>query len=100
MKRQKYLNQLINSKWNGFAKIITGIRRCGKSFLLKELFYEHLISSGEKSENIIILELDDAKNSKYRNPLELNQYILELTKDKKQKFLEFIWTNLMLEDIY
>ena len=90
MKRQKYLNQLINSKWNGFAKIITGIRRCGKSFLLKELFYEHLISSGEKPENIIILELDDAKNSKYRNPLELNQYILELTKNKNQRFYVFL----------
>ena len=90
MKRQKYLNQLINSKWNGFAKIITGIRRCGKSYLLKELFYKHLISSGEKPENIIILELDDAKNSKYRNPLELNQYILELTKDKNQRFYVFL----------
>ena len=90
MKRQKYLNQLINSKWNGFAKIITGIRRCGKSYLLKELFYKHLISSGEKPENIIILELDDAKNSKYRNPLELNQNILELTKDKNQRFYVFL----------
>ena len=90
MRRQKYLNQLINSKWNGFAKIITGIRRCGKSYLLKELFYEHLISSGEKPGNIIILELDDAKNSKYRNPLELNKHILELTKVKKQRFYVFL----------
>ena len=71
MNRQKYLNQLVSAKWNGFPKIITGIRRCGKSFLLKELFYDHLLSCGVEAEEIIILELDDAKNSQYRNPLEL-----------------------------
>ena len=90
LKRQKYLDQLVNSRWNGFPKIITGIRRCGKSFLLKELFYDCLISSGEKPESIIMLELDDAKNSKYRNPLELNHHILELTKDKSKKFFLFL----------
>ena len=90
IQRPKYLNQLVNSQWNGFPKIITGIRRCGKSFLLKELFYDYLTSSDEKPESIIMLELDDAKNSKYRNPLELNQHILELTKDKNKKFYVFL----------
>ena len=90
MNRQKYINQLISAKWNGFPKIITGIRRCGKSFLLKELFYDHLLSCGVKAEEIIILELDDAKNSQYRNPLELNRHILELAKKKNKKFYVFL----------
>ncbi|MDD7417182.1 MAG: ATP-binding protein [Treponemataceae bacterium] len=90
MQRPKYLNQLINSQWNGFPKIITGIRRCGKSFLLKEIFFNYLVSSGTMPGSIIILDLDDAKNSKYRNPQALNSLILELTKDKTKKFYIFL----------
>lgn len=63
--RKLYLDQLINKKQNGLIKIITGIRRCGKSFLLFNLFYNHLIKSGVKESNIIILILDDDKNRKY-----------------------------------
>ena len=65
--RKLYLDQLINKKQNGLIKIITGIRRCGKSFLLFNLFYNHLIKSGVKESNIITLILDDDKNRKYRN---------------------------------
>lgn len=90
MNRPKYLKQLVQAKCNGFPKIITGIRRCGKSYLLKEIFRNYLLSEGVKAENIIILELDDAKNAKYRNPLELNRYILELSKNKNQKFYVFL----------
>ena len=66
--RKLYLDQLINKKQNGLIKIITGIRRCGKSFLLFNLFYNHLIKSGVKESNIIILILDDDKNRKYGDP--------------------------------
>ncbi len=61
--RPKYLKKLINAKWNGFPKIITGIRRCGKSYLLKEIFHKYLIENGVHEKNIISLELDDAKNA-------------------------------------
>ncbi len=90
MERPKYLNQLANAKWNGFPKIITGVRRCGKSFLLKELFYNNLLSLGVKKKNIVALELDDAKNAKYRNPLALNEHILNICSNKKQRFYVFL----------
>lgn len=89
-KRPKYLNQLISSKWNGFPKIITGIRRCGKSYILKKLFHSHLINNGVNKNNIISIELDDAKNAKLRNPLELNKFILKKTNDKRRKFYVFL----------
>ena len=67
--RDKYLKQLIESRENGFPKVITGIRRCGKSFLLKEIYKKYLISQGVSENNIIILELDDDKNVRYRDPV-------------------------------
>ena len=75
IKRDKYLNQLINSQNNGFPKVITGIRRCGKSFLLKEIFREYLLSKHVPENRIIILEHDDDQNARYRAPLELGKYI-------------------------
>ena len=62
--KNKYLNQLILSKDNGFPKAITGIRRCGKSYLLKEIYKDYLIKSGINDDAILILELDDDKNRK------------------------------------
>ena len=59
IKRNKYLNQLISAQKNGFPKIITGIRRCGKSYLLKEIYRECLVNSGVQEKNILIMELDD-----------------------------------------
>lgn len=73
--RKLYLDQLINKKQNGLIKIITGIRRCGKSFLLFNLFYNHLIKSRVKESNIITLILDDDKNRKYRDPDNLSKYL-------------------------
>lgn len=77
IKRDYYLSKLISSMGNGFPKIITGIRRCGKSYLLKEIFKKYLIDSGISESNILIIELDDLKNIKYRNPIELDKYIRE-----------------------
>ena len=75
IERNVYLSKLISSKGNGFPKIITGVRRCGKSYLIKEIFKKHLLGEGVSEDNIIIVELDDLKNVKYRNPIELDKYI-------------------------
>ena len=77
IKRDEYLNKLIDRKENGLIKVITGIRRCGKSFLLFNLFYNYLIQSGVKEEQIITIALDDDTFVKYRDPSELSKYIRE-----------------------
>jgi len=63
IKRDLYLNKLIKSKNNPMIKIITGIRRCGKSYLLFELYYAHLLTIGIKENHIIKIALDDKKTS-------------------------------------
>ena len=75
IKRDVYLNKLISRKENGLIKIITGIRRCGKSYLLDPLFKNHLLESGVKEDHIIKLELDREENKKYCDSHELNEYI-------------------------
>lgn len=84
IKRDKYLKLLIENMNNGFPKVITGIRRCGKSFLLKVLFKNYLLENGILEENIIILELDDDKNIKYRDPIYLGEYIRSLCENKSK----------------
>ena len=75
VKRDFYLNQLIRHMHNGEIKVITGIRRCGKSVLLFELFREHLLSKGINEEQIIAMELDQRKYYKFRNPIILCEYV-------------------------
>lgn len=75
IKRDEYLNRIIDRKENGLIKVITGIRRCGKSFLLFNLFYDYLLESGVKEEQIITIALDDDTFVKYRDPDELSKYI-------------------------
>lgn len=87
IKRDKYLNQLINSRDNGFPKVITGIRRCGKSYLLKEIYREYLLSDGVNEDDIIILDLDDDRYSTYRDPLLLGSYVRELCSGKKKSYV-------------
>lgn len=77
--RDKYLNQLIKAKNNGFAKVVTGIRRCGKSYLLNTIFKEHLLKSGVKNQNIIFIDLTQISNSNFRDPINLYNHILEFT---------------------
>ena len=77
--REKYLNELIKAKNNGFPKVITGIRRCGKSYLLNYIYREHLLSSGVKSENIIFLDLTKVSNAYYRDPIYLYEHIVGIT---------------------
>ena len=82
IKRDVYLNKLISRKENGLIKIITGIRRCGKSYLLDPLFKNSLLESGVKPDHIIKLELDKEENGKYRDSHKLNEYIKSQIKDK------------------
>lgn len=73
--RQRYLDKLIAKRGNGLIKVITGIRRCGKSYLLFELYKSHLLEEGAQEKYIIELALDELRNAKYRNPIELDKYI-------------------------
>ena len=73
--RNKYLQQLIDAEGNGMVKIVTGIRRSGKSFLLMTLFHQHLIEQGVDENHIIEISLDNRKNRKMRNPDLLLEYI-------------------------
>ena len=86
IQRDRYLNKLIQRRENGMVKVITGIRRCGKSYLLFELFHQYLNSTGVSDENIIELALDDDQNFRYRNPLELGQYIRSMLTDKTKTY--------------
>lgn len=87
IKRDVYLNKLISRKENGLIKIITGIRRCGKSYLLDPLFKNYLLESGVKEDHIIKLELDKKENKKFRDSHELNEYIKSLIKDKNMYYI-------------
>ena len=87
IKRDIYLNKLISRKENGLIKIITGIRRCGKSYLLDPLFKNYLLESGVKEDHIIKLELDKEENKKYRDSHELNEYIKSQIKDKNMYYI-------------
>ena len=73
--RNKYLNELISLRNNGMIKVITGMRRCGKSFLLFELFTSYLKESGVDSDHIIVVDLEDYKNKALRNPDNLYSYV-------------------------
>ena len=85
IKRNNYLEQLISYRFDGLVKVITGIRRCGKSYLLKKLYREYLLENGVKEDQIIAIELDLAKDIKYRNPLILSEYVREkVGKDDKE----------------
>lgn len=86
IKRDSYLKILISVKWNGLIKIITGIRRCGKSFLLNQIFYQHLINEGVNEKNIIKIALDDEYYDEYRNPKKLSKFLKEKTRDLNQKY--------------
>lgn len=85
--RDRYLEQLVSRKHNGLIKIITGMRRCGKSFLLFKLFKEHLIAEGVPESHIIRIELDDRRNKSLRDPDVCLEYVTSLLKDEGQYYL-------------
>jgi predicted AAA+ superfamily ATPase len=85
--RTDYLNTLISKKENDLIKIITGIRRCGKSYLLDPLFKNHLIKEGVKENHIIKLELDSFENKKYTEPQALYDYVMSKIKDNNTYYI-------------
>lgn len=86
IKRERYLKQIIEKKRDGMIKIVTGIRRCGKSYLMNVLFRQHLLEEGVDERDIVMLALDEDVNIRYRNPLELGKYIRELCADQSRYF--------------
>ncbi len=90
IKRDRYLNRLISKKFNGLIKVVTGIRRSGKSYLLFNLYYDYLLSEGVSKENIITIPLDDVDYEKYCDPLVLHEYIKERINDETKEYYVFI----------
>lgn len=90
IERNGYLRKLISRKDNGLVKVITGIRRCGKSYLLFNIYREYLKSIGVEDDCIIALALDDDEHIRYRNPIELGNYIRGLTADRDRHFYVFL----------
>ena len=88
--REQYLNEIVSKKDNGRIKIITGIRRSGKSVLLFRLYREWLLKEGVREDQIIALALDILENAKYRNPLELDKYVRNHMVNPKERYYIFI----------
>ena len=86
LKRKEYLQKLIDKKDNGRVKIVTGIRRCGKSYLLFELYTKYLREQGVEENQIIGIALDELSNAKYRDPFELDKYIRARITDKTKRY--------------
>lgn len=84
--RTSYVEKLVSKQWNGRIKIITGIRRCGKSTLLFDIFKGYLLSSGVSESEIIEIALDDDINEVFRNPSEISDYVRKKCADKNKKF--------------
>ncbi|MCD8364283.1 MAG: ATP-binding protein [Clostridiales bacterium] len=90
IQRDFYLDRLIRNMWNGEIKVITGIRRCGKSVLLFDLFYEYLLEQGVEDDHIIQLELDQRRYYKFRNPITLCEYVEGIVTGSSEKFFLFV----------
>lgn len=87
IKRDKYLNDLINRMHNGMIKVVTGIRRCGKSYLIFHIFKNYLLEQGVLESHIITIELDQRKDKKYRDPDVIFDYIESCIADKEQYYI-------------
>ena len=83
IKRDRYLNKLISFMWDGQVKVITGIRRCGKSYLLRNLFRTYLLGEGVPADHILSFELDLTRDIRYRNPLELANRVREIVENQR-----------------
>ena len=90
IKRGFYVEKLMSRRMNGFVKVITGVRRCGKSYLLDKLFRQRLLEDGVKGTQIISVDLDDKAYVELRNPLKLDEYVRKKIKRGKQTYYVFI----------
>ena len=90
IEREQFVNELLSKKWSGKVKIITGIRRCGKSFLLSTLYKNHLLKEGVTEDSFIEIALDKKSNVKYRNPNLLFEYMVGKTQNLDKQYYVFI----------
>lgn len=90
VKRDRYLKQLISFMWDGQIKVITGIRRCGKSYLLQKLFKQYLLEQGTPDDHILSFALDLAKDIRFRSPLELSGAVRAAVEGKGEPFYLFV----------
>lgn len=90
IKRDLYLQKLISFMWDGQVKVITGIRRCGKSYLLRTIFKNYLLKQGISEDHILTYELDLAKDIRFRNPLELAKIVREQAAGKTEQYYLFV----------
>ena len=97
IKRDRYLQRLIESRQNGFIKVITGIRRCGKSYLLNVLFYHYLLDNGVADDHIIRVDLEDRMNKDLRNPDAMLHYVHNRIKDNELYYIIIDEVQLMDE---
>ena len=86
MERDDFLAKMVAHRQNGLIKVITGIRRCGKSYLVFNLFYNYLLESGVAADRIISLALDDDAFAELRHPVRLGEYIRQRISSKKEQF--------------
>ena len=87
IERKQYLNELLSARGNQLIKVITGIRRCGKSYLLDPIFKQYLIREGVKEDHIIKLDLDFIENIQYRDPMELYNYVMSKVRDQEVYYI-------------
>ena len=90
IQREQYVAELLRKRWNGKVKIITGIRRCGKSFLLSTLYKQYLLDEGVSEDCFVEIALDRKAHIKYRNPNELYDFVLSQTQDTTKRYYVFI----------
>lgn len=88
--RDLYLKRIVSLMWDGQVKVITGVRRCGKSYLLNQIFRRYLLGQGVEPDHILSFELDLARDIQYRNPLELPKTVRERVADAAGRFYLFV----------
>ena len=99
IKRDLYLNKIVSFMWDGQVKVITGIRRCGKSYLLRRIFRNYLVSQGTPEDRILSYELDLARDIRFRNPLELAKTVRERVERSPDPFYLFVDEIQMSDDV-
>ena len=99
IKRDSYLNRIKSFMWDGQVKVITGIRRCGKSYLLRRLFRNYLVSQGTPEDHILSYELDLARDIRFRNPLDLAKTVRERVERSPDPFYLFVDEIQMSDDV-
>ncbi|MCI8854152.1 MAG: ATP-binding protein [Lachnospiraceae bacterium] len=90
IKRDRYLHKMISYMWDGQVKVITGIRRCGKSYLLHNIFKRYLLEQGVREEQILSFELDLVKDMAFRNPIALAEHVREIAENVEKQFYLFV----------